>query len=57
MKIPKAAMEYFKEQGRKGGLKGGSKGGKAAAAGMTKEQRIARAKKAVAARKKKANKP
>ena len=34
--------EFFREQGRKGG----KKGGKAAAAKLSKEQRIARAKKA-----------
>ncbi len=40
--------EYFSEIGRKGGKIGGKIGGPAAAASMTPEQRIARAKKAAA---------
>jgi hypothetical protein len=42
MKIPKQALRYFKLTG--------SMGGRKAAANMTKEQRIERARKAVAAR-------
>jgi hypothetical protein len=49
-KIPADVLEWFRKQGAKGGAIGGSKGGKTAAANMTSEQRIARAKKAVAAR-------
>jgi hypothetical protein len=49
-KIPADVLEWFRKQGAKGGAIGGSKGGKMAAANMTPEQRIARAKKAVAAR-------
>jgi hypothetical protein len=40
---------FFKEEGRRGAKIGASKGGKAAAAKMTKQQRIDRAKKAGAA--------
>ena len=43
-KLPKEALEFFKQAG----LKGGAKGGKKAAANMTAEQRTARAKKAAA---------
>jgi hypothetical protein len=50
MKLPKAALEFFKEQGAKGGKKGGSLGGKKAAQNMTAAQRKERATKAVAAR-------
>ena len=49
-KIPADVLEWFGKQGAKGGAIGGSEGGKTAAANMTPEQRIARAKKAVAAR-------
>jgi hypothetical protein len=49
-RIPAEVLEWFREQGAKGGKKGGSKGGKAAAASLTSEERVARAKKAVAAR-------
>ncbi len=49
-KIPADVLEWFRKQGAKGGAIGGSKGGKAAARNMTPEQRIARAKKAVAVR-------
>jgi hypothetical protein len=49
-KIPVDVLEWFRKQGAKGGAIGGSKGGKAATGNMTPEQRIARAKKAVAAR-------
>jgi hypothetical protein len=44
-KPPNAALEYFREVGRKGG----ALGGKAAAASMTPAERTARAKKAAAA--------
>ncbi len=44
-KLPEAALEYFREVGRKGGALGGKK----AAASMTKAERTARAKKAAAA--------
>ena len=49
-KLPKAVLEFFKEQGAKGGKKGGSLGGKKAAQNMTAAQRKERAAKAVAAR-------
>src|SRR5689334_21453211 len=49
-KLPAEVIEWFRKQGAKGGALGGSKGGKMAAANMTPEQRVARAKKAVAAR-------
>ena len=49
-KLPTEVLEWFRKQGAKGGAIGGSKGGKAAASNMTKKQRVARAKKAVAAR-------
>ena len=54
-KLPPEVLEFFRKQGAKGGKLGGSEGGKKAAAGMTPEERSARAKKAsnagVAARK------
>jgi len=49
-RLPAEALEYFRQQGAKGGKKGGSAGGKKAAESMTAEQRRARALKAVAAR-------
>jgi hypothetical protein len=49
-KLPADVLEWFRKQGAKGGAIGGSKGGKTAASIMTSRQRIARAKKAVAAR-------
>jgi hypothetical protein len=49
-KLPAAVLEFFKEQGAKGGKKGGSLGGKKAAENMTATQRKERAAKAVAAR-------
>ena len=49
-KLPAEVLEWFRKQGAKGGAVGGSKGGKAAASNMTKKQRVARAKHAVAAR-------
>jgi hypothetical protein len=49
-KLPRAVLEFFKEQGAKGGKKGGSLGGKKAAQNMTAAQRKQRAEKAVAAR-------
>lgn len=48
-KLSAEALKFFREAGRKGGKVGGSAGGAAAAAGMTPEQRTARAKKASAA--------
>lgn len=48
-KLPPEVLEFFRKQGAKGGKLGGSAGGKIAAAGMTPEERIARAKKASAA--------
>jgi hypothetical protein len=48
-KLPPEVLEYFRKQGAKGGKLGGSIGGKRAAAGMTADQRSARAKKASAA--------
>jgi len=45
-KLPEAVLEYFREQGRKGGALGGA----ARMAKLTPEQRTAIAKKAVAAR-------
>jgi hypothetical protein len=50
VKLSKAALEFFKEQGAKGGKKGGSLGGKKAAQNMTATQRKERAAKAVAPR-------
>jgi hypothetical protein len=49
-RLPADVLEWFRKQGAKGGAIGGSKGGKIAAANMTKKERIARAKHAVAAR-------
>ncbi len=49
-KLPPEVLEWFRKQGAKGGAIGGSKGGKTAASNMTKKQRIARAKHAVATR-------
>jgi hypothetical protein len=49
-KLPKDVLEFFKEQGAKGGKKGGSLGGKKASQNMTAAQRKERAKNAVAAR-------
>ena len=49
-KIPADVLEWFRKQGARGGAIGGSKGGKTAAGNMTPEERVARAKKAVAAR-------
>jgi hypothetical protein len=48
-KLPPDVLEYFRSEGSKGGKLGGSVGGKIAAAGMTSEERIARARKASAA--------
>jgi hypothetical protein len=45
-KLPSEVLEYFRQQGAKGGRIGGKK----AAASMTPEQRSERARKAVAAR-------
>ena len=45
-KLPPDILEFFRKQGAKGGRIGGSAGGKKAAAGMTPEERSARAKKA-----------
>ncbi len=45
-RLSKDALDYFREQGAKGGKMGGASGGKKAAAGMTKAQRKARATKA-----------
>lgn len=45
-KLPPEVLEYFRQQGAKGGKLGGSK----AWANLTPEERSARAKKAVAAR-------
>jgi hypothetical protein len=49
-KLPPEVLEYFREQGSIGGKAGGSLGGKVAAQSMTPEQRVERAKRAVAAR-------
>lgn len=49
-RLPAEVLEWFRKQGAKGGAIGGSLGGKTAASNMTSKQRIARAKKAVAAR-------
>ena len=46
MKLPPEVLEFFRKQGAKGGKLGGSAGGKKAAAGMTSEERSARAKRA-----------
>ncbi len=48
-RMPPEVREWFRKQGAKA-ARWGSEGGKAAAANMTPEQRIARAKRAVAAR-------
>jgi hypothetical protein len=48
-KLPPDVLEWFRKQGAKGGKLGGPVGGKIAAADMTKEERVARAKKATAA--------
>ena len=60
-KLPPEVLEFFRKQGARGGKLGGSIGGKQAAAGMTPEERIARAKKAseaaAAARKAKKKSP
>lgn len=48
-KLPPDVLEWFRQQGAKGGKLGGPMGGKIAAANMTKEERVARAKKASAA--------
>lgn len=45
-KLPPEVLDFFRKQGAKGGRLGGSEGGKKAAAGMTPEERIERAKKA-----------
>jgi hypothetical protein len=45
-KLPPEVLEWFRKQGAKGGKLGGPIGGKIAAANLTKEQRVARAKKA-----------
>jgi hypothetical protein len=50
IKLPKAVLEFFQEQGAKGGKKGGALGGTKAAQNMTAAQRSERAAKAVAAR-------
>ncbi len=58
-KLPPEVLDFFRKQGAKGGKLGGSAGGKKAAAGMTPDERSARATKAsaaaVAARKAKEN--
>lgn len=51
MKFPESAKEFFAAAGKRGGKAGGAKGGLAAAANMTPEQRVARARKAGLARK------
>ena len=48
--MPPEVLEFFRKQGSRGGKIGGSVGGKTAAAHMTPEERIERARKAVAAR-------
>jgi hypothetical protein len=48
-RLPPDVLEFFRKQGAKGGKIGGSAGGKKAAAGMTPEERAARAKNASAA--------
>ena len=52
-KLPPEVLEYFRQQGAKGGRIGGKK----AAESMTPEQRSERARKAVAAREAKRKKP
>lgn len=49
-KLPPAVLEFFREQGAKGGKIGGKIGGKRSLETMTAEERSARAKKAVEAR-------
>lgn len=44
--LPPDALEYFRQEGARGGKIGGSLGGKKAAASMTAKQRSARARKA-----------
>jgi len=57
--LPPEVLEYFRQEGARGGKIGGSIGGKKAAASMTAKERRARAKKAgkagAAARKAKAS--
>jgi hypothetical protein len=48
-KLPPEVLEYFREQGAKGGKIGGKIGGKRSLETMTPEERTARAKKASAA--------
>jgi hypothetical protein len=45
-KLPPEVLEFFRKQGAKGGKLGGSIGGQKAAAGMTPDERVVRAKKA-----------
>jgi hypothetical protein len=52
-KLPPEVLEYFRRQGARGGRLGGRAGGLASAASLTPEERVARAKKAVAARERK----
>jgi hypothetical protein len=49
-KLPPDVIEYFRQQGKIGSKLGASEGGKASAASLTPAQRVARAKRAVAAR-------
>jgi hypothetical protein len=49
-KLPPEALEYFRNQGAKGGRIGGRIGGKRSLETMTPEERSERARKAVAAR-------
>jgi hypothetical protein len=49
-KLPPEALEYFRNQGAKGGRIGGKIGGKRSLETMTPEERSERARKAVAAR-------
>ena len=49
-KLSAAALEFFRQAGRRGGKKGGAAGGRAVASKMTPEQLRSRAKKAAAAR-------
>ena len=48
-KLPPEVLEYFREQGAKGGKIGGKIGGKRSLVTMTPEERVIRAKKASAA--------
>lgn len=50
MTTSKAVKKYLSKIGKAGSKAGASKGGKASADALTPEQRVARAKKAVAAR-------